>query len=206
MSKRSLRPDPNFDQLVSKLFPDRDEIEEEQEKAGFVHAKRLCKKRKLSQETEGTDLDVADEETANKKRNSLVNFKLICHKDMPEDILDKLKQKERFVETSASATIEHVKAYVKTRLTVELELNKQKTVKLDKKTCDLKEVTSVEIFIKTSDDGFKMLDNKAIVEELPKEKNSPILELYFSAQLKDMGKHRAVISLDEDYSNIMILL
>ena len=30
------------------------------------------------------------------------------------------------------------------------------------------------------------IDNKAIVEELPKEKNSPILKLYFSAQLKDL--------------------
>jgi len=32
VSKRSLRPDPNFDQLVSKIFPDREEYEEQQEK------------------------------------------------------------------------------------------------------------------------------------------------------------------------------
>ena len=28
----SLRPDPNFDMLVSKIFPDREEYEEQQEK------------------------------------------------------------------------------------------------------------------------------------------------------------------------------
>ena len=33
VSKRSLRPDPNFDMLVSKIFPDREEYEEQQEKA-----------------------------------------------------------------------------------------------------------------------------------------------------------------------------
>merc|ERR1719452_475124 len=31
VSKRSLRPDPNFDQLVAKLFPDKEECEEQQE-------------------------------------------------------------------------------------------------------------------------------------------------------------------------------
>ena len=31
MSKRSLRPDPNFDQLVEKIFPNRDEYEAHQE-------------------------------------------------------------------------------------------------------------------------------------------------------------------------------
>ena len=34
VSKRSLRPDPNFDQLVAKIFPDREEYEEQQEKVG----------------------------------------------------------------------------------------------------------------------------------------------------------------------------
>ena len=32
MSRRSLRPDPNFDALLSKIFPDREEYEEQQEK------------------------------------------------------------------------------------------------------------------------------------------------------------------------------
>ena len=33
VSRRSLRPDPNFDALLSKIFPDREEYEEQQEKA-----------------------------------------------------------------------------------------------------------------------------------------------------------------------------
>jgi len=33
VSRRSLRPDPNFDSLLAKIFPDREEYEEQQEKA-----------------------------------------------------------------------------------------------------------------------------------------------------------------------------
>ena len=33
VSRRSLRPDPNFDALLAKIFPDREEYEEQQEKA-----------------------------------------------------------------------------------------------------------------------------------------------------------------------------
>ena len=32
VSRRSLRPDPNFDALLAKIFPDREEYEEQQEK------------------------------------------------------------------------------------------------------------------------------------------------------------------------------
>jgi E3 ubiquitin-protein ligase RNF1/2 len=39
VSKRSLRPDPNFDQLVSKIFPDREEYEEQQEKVLAILSK-----------------------------------------------------------------------------------------------------------------------------------------------------------------------
>jgi len=39
VSKRSLRPDPNFDQLVAKIFPDREEYEEQQEKVLAILSK-----------------------------------------------------------------------------------------------------------------------------------------------------------------------
>ena len=39
MSRRSLRPDPNFDALLSKIFPDREEYEEQQEK---VRGRPVC--------------------------------------------------------------------------------------------------------------------------------------------------------------------
>jgi len=39
VSKRSLRPDPNFDMLVSKIFPDREEYEEQQEKVLAILSK-----------------------------------------------------------------------------------------------------------------------------------------------------------------------
>jgi len=39
VSKRSLRPDPNFDQLVAKIFPDREEYEEQQDKVLAILSK-----------------------------------------------------------------------------------------------------------------------------------------------------------------------
>ena len=39
VSRRSLRPDPNFDALLSKIFPDREEYEEQQEK---VRVRPVC--------------------------------------------------------------------------------------------------------------------------------------------------------------------
>lgn len=40
VSKRSLRHDPNFDMLVAKIFPDREEYEEEQQKALAIASKK----------------------------------------------------------------------------------------------------------------------------------------------------------------------
>ena len=44
VSRRSLRPDPNFDALLAKIFPDREEYEEQQEKVRntFLLNKRTC--------------------------------------------------------------------------------------------------------------------------------------------------------------------
>jgi len=40
VSKRSLRHDPNFDQLVANIFPDREEYEEQQQKALAIASKK----------------------------------------------------------------------------------------------------------------------------------------------------------------------
>merc|ERR1712193_89366 len=78
VSKRSLRPDPNFDQLVSKLFPDKEECEEQQEKARFVHAKRLCRKRHLSEDIKEASPDREEEAMC------VVRVRLGVHSDMAE--------------------------------------------------------------------------------------------------------------------------
>ncbi len=77
VSKRSLRPDPNFDQLVEKIFPNREEYEAHQEsileslsrshsqnfiasitdgiKAQMAHAKAATRKAKMSNYDNGPD-------------------------------------------------------------------------------------------------------------------------------------------------------
>merc|ERR1712156_1047792 len=116
ISKRSLRPDPNFDQLVSKIYPDKEDCDEEQEKARFVHAKRICKKRHLAEEV---NVASSAEEEGDCAR---VRVRLTVHSEMKEDLKSRVKQKERSLETVASATVGHVMEYVKVRLGIELGL------------------------------------------------------------------------------------
>ena len=42
VSRRSLRPDPNFDALLSKIFPDRAEYEDQQQKVNPANNMSLC--------------------------------------------------------------------------------------------------------------------------------------------------------------------
>merc|ERR1719282_559898 len=85
VSKRSLRPDPNFDQLVAKLFPDKDECDEQEEKAGFAHVKRLCKKRYK----EDDDEEVVKSDSA-KKLVTTVSVKFLCDESLYDEFDGKM--------------------------------------------------------------------------------------------------------------------
>ena len=147
VSKRSLRPDPNFDQLVAKLFPDKEECEEEQEKAGFAHAKRLCRRRSLPANSSEEPRDL-DEEDSVKAQCTTIQLRLFPHRNLDEDLLSRLDgKKERFVETSGRATIKHLLQYVKTRLEIELgSLNQSKNISM-KDNVKKEEVTKIQIFL-----------------------------------------------------------
>ena len=178
MSKRSLRPDPNFDQIVSKLFPDKEDCEEQQEKAGFAHAKRLCKKRRLREESvEGNDLDL-EVGSQEKKIKKYINIKLNCHKNAPEEIKD--THKEKFVQTNNEATIEHLAKFVQTRLDLELSTTAGEEIKGSKK------VSNIKLFLhpdSTNEDD--LLVNHLTLEDIFSEKGGKdgFLKIFFSCDI-----------------------
>ncbi|CAB4059319.1 RNF1_2 [Lepeophtheirus salmonis] len=68
VSKRSLRPDPNFDQLVEKIFPNREEYEAQQESI----LETLSKSRSanfITSITDGIKAQMAHAKALNRKKN-----------------------------------------------------------------------------------------------------------------------------------------
>lgn len=181
VSKRSLRPDPNFDQLVSKIFPDREEYEEQQEKvlailtmshsqqlmstigdaikAQAAHVKMINRKKNLtdyddlvlSPHIPGTPLNPGtpdpDSETTpyrpRKKKKPAVNaengegtsntatdndveFIMKPHTSISPEIVNKIPMvPSRFGKCSKQATVEHLIKFIKTRLELEANDNKE---------------------------------------------------------------------------------
>ena len=155
VSKRSLRPDPNFDQLIAKLFPDKEDCEEQQEKAGFAHAKRMCRKRILTVKN-----TYNNEEEITKKIIKTVQITLSPLRTvMKPEYLAKISSKQRFVETNSEATVEHLVEYLKTRITIELSNNENKTFK----------VTNVKLFL-GDDEKSELLNLQENLEYLINEK------------------------------------
>ena len=177
-----------IDQIVAKLFPDKEDCEEQQEKAGFAHAKRLCKKRKFREESvEGNDLDLKAS-TQEKKMKKSVNIKLLCHKNAPEEIKD--TQKERFVQTNNDATIAHLAKYVQTRLDLELINTVDEKNQTEK---DSTKVSNVKLFLhsnSTNQEEEELIDNSMTLEDLLNEKwkKDNCLEIYFSCDIVAQSK------------------
>jgi len=187
VSKRSLRPDPNFDQLVSKLFPDKEECEETQEKAGFAHAKRLCKKRMLAENLNnivGTDLDLVSENSSPKRKPfQSIGLKLLLHPDVPETLINRLKQKERFIETKSNATFDHLSAYIKTRLEIDFDLKSSKMNQQAKE-----DLTEIKLFSKKENDfslcpGNDTLED--VIEMSTSQNSNVILEIFYSFDIRE---------------------
>ena len=179
VSKRSLRPDPNFDQLVAKLFPDKDECDEQEEKAGFAHAKRLCKKRyKEDDEEEDSKSDSA------KKSVKSVSVRFICDKSLCDEFDEKMVRRERLVETSSNATVEHMRQYLKTRIEIELGVLKKKQENENSST-KTDRVQNIKLFTTKGEKQTSLEKDKSLAEltESKADVNSP-LEISFTCELE----------------------
>merc|ERR1711963_468177 len=69
VSKRSLRPDPNFDQLVEKIFPNRDEYEAHQESI-LDSISRSHSQNFITSIKDGIKAQMAHAKAVNRKRNN----------------------------------------------------------------------------------------------------------------------------------------
>ena len=182
VSKRSLRPDPNFDQLVSKLCPDKEEIDEQQEKAKFVHAKRLCKKRHLAEDVNEATSDKEDED------KSSVRVRLAVHCDMEESLKTRISQQERTLETVTSANIGHLVEYVRVRLGLELGLSRKAGKENTDTNVAVGELNNINIYKVDQKGTFDKLDETQTLSSLSDEKGGEknLLELYFNCDLEMM--------------------
>jgi len=182
VSKRSLRPDPNFDQLVSKLCPDKEEIDEQQEKARFVHAKRLCRKRHLAEDM--------SESTSEKEEDSkgVVKVRLGVHSDMAESLRSRVTPRERTLETVTSANIAHLVEYVRVRLGLELGLARKAEKENTDKNISVRELQNIKIYKLDPKGNFVKLDEAQTLSSLSDEKGEEkdLLELYFNCDLEMM--------------------
>ena len=166
---------------MSKIYPDKEDCDEEQEKARFVHAKRICKKRHLAEE-----VNVAS--SAEEEGDcSLVKVRLTLHSDMKEDLKSRVKQKERTLETVASATVGHVKEYVRVRLGIELGLQ-SKAGKENSQTNvpnTAGQLNNIKIFKLDTKDALIKLDEHKSLSSLSEEKEEGgLLNLIFNCDLE----------------------
>lgn len=182
VSKRSLRPDPNFDQLVSKLCPDKEEVDEQQEKARFVHAKRLCRKRHLAE-----DVNEASSEKEEEPSGS-VRVRLAVHSDMEESLQTRISPRERTIETVSSANIGHLVEYVRVRLGLELGLPRKAGKENADKNIEVGELNNINIYRVDQKGTFAKLDETQTLSSLSDEKGEEkeLLELYFNCDLEMM--------------------
>ena len=172
MSKRSLRPDPNFDQLVAKFFPNKDECDEQEEKAGFAHAKRLCKKRFKEDEMDKSDIV------------KTVSVKFICDKSLHEEFDKKMVRRERLVETSSNASVAHMIQYLKTRIEIEMGVLKKKQEN-ENSTSNHDRVQNIKLFTLKDEEQRPLEKLKTLAELIEAESvvASP-LEIYFTCDLE----------------------
>ena len=167
--------------MVSKIYPDKEDCDEEQEKARFVHAKRICKKRHLAEEV---NVASSAEEEGDCAR---VKVRLTVHSEMKEDLKSRVKQKERTLETVASATVGHVKEYVRVRLGIELGLQ-SKAGKENSQTNvpnTAGELNNIKIFKLDSKEALIKLDEQQSLSSLSEEKEEGgLLNLIFNCDLE----------------------
>ncbi|CAG11645.1 unnamed protein product, partial [Tetraodon nigroviridis] len=204
VSKRSLRPDPNFDALISKIYPSRDEYEAHQERVlariskhnnqqalshsieeGLkIQAMTSIKRTKTSDDS-GLDMDNAAEngggDSVNDGGTSEIELVFRPHPTLMEkdDGHNSVEFVPRYIKTSGNATVDHLSKYLAVRLALEELRRNSDASPVNMEAASEKQYT---IYIPTAGNQFTVL-NGSFSLELVSEKywkvNKP-MELYFA--------------------------
>ncbi|KAF6075735.1 ring finger protein 2 [Phyllostomus discolor] len=166
VSKRSLRPDPNFDALISKIYPSRDEYEAHQERV-LARINKHNNQQALSHSIEeGLKIQAMNRLQRGKKQQ----IELMEKDDSAQT---------RYIKTSGNATVDHLSKYLAVRLALEELRSKGESNQMNLDTASEKQYT---IYIATASGQFTVL-NGSFSLELVSEKywkvNKP-MELYYA--------------------------
>ncbi|KAF7494760.1 E3 ubiquitin-protein ligase RING2 [Sarcoptes scabiei] len=144
ISKRSLRHDPNFDALISRIYPSRDEYDAQQEQVINNVSKHFAQNieetlriqtlnRSRSKKNINPDDEIVPNKRSKSEQNGFANeTNSNCHQENTvheiELIIKPLPQVERkdpslnqtrFLKTTTTATIDHIAKYLKIRYNFE---------------------------------------------------------------------------------------
>ena len=119
-----------------------------------------------------------------KKEVKAVSIKFLCDHSLNDLFDKKMVKKERFVETSSNATVEHMIQYLKTRIEIDLGVLKMKHV-IENDSTKNDRVQNIKLFTVKGTDQTVLEINKSLADLIEAESEiiSP-LEIYFSCDLK----------------------
>ncbi|XP_051867634.1 E3 ubiquitin-protein ligase RING2 isoform X4 [Pristis pectinata] len=164
VSKRSLRPDPNFDALISKIYPSRDEYEAHQERVLARISKHHNQQALSHSIEEGLKMQALN-------RQVTVGVQRIVGRTPVS--------RKRYIKTTGNATVDHLSKYLAMRLALEELRKNEEANPMNVETVSEKQYT---IYIATVNGQFTLL-NGSFSLELVSEKywkvNKP-MELYYA--------------------------
>ena len=176
ISKRSLRPDPNFDQLVAKMFPYKDDPVSESEERGentvaAAHQRRLAiSKRRV------TECEVSE------AREEEVDLVLQPHPRLQQEVTERLEGRvTRYVKTVRAARVEHMQQYLQLRLQLDCRLTEPGPV--------LK-IENLRLFLVGVKGEMQELAGKATLGELSPQ-NQTTIHMYYLFDISESGPARS---------------
>ena len=139
----------------------------------------MCKKRYK----EDDDEEVVKSDSA-KKLVKTVSVKFLCDESLYDEFDEKMVTRERLVETSSNASVEHMIQYLKTRIEIELGVLKKKQENENSITKQDR-VQNVKLYTVQGGEQKTIEKNKSLADLIEAEPNvaSP-LEIYFTCDLE----------------------
>lgn len=141
VSKRSLRPDPNFDQLISKIYPNRESYEAHMMSLNFRAERAFPMAQQLSQPAEPQDLPEIE-----------LELRSVTSED------NQKSGRFRYLKTTPNATVDHLTKYLTIRHSVDPGNNKNLK--------DMGEPLLFDIYEQAGPGEYKPLEGNKTLEQI----------------------------------------